>query len=137
LTVLALALAVHAGDARGHALDPVLFELKERADGTIDVLWKAPNARVPGVDLVAVLPDECRKIGETKHHDEEDARISEWTVDCGGSIVGRSVGVEGLEITDALLRVVLASGSVMRCFAWCSLRAPSTGACSARSVHPS
>ncbi|MFN2375166.1 MAG: HupE/UreJ family protein [Candidatus Binatia bacterium] len=103
-----------AASAFAHALDPVLFELKERADGNIDVTWKAPNARIPGVDLRPQLPPECSTVGEVTKEDEDDATISRWVSDCGGSLVGRSVGVIGLESTDALLRVVLASGAVDR-----------------------
>jgi len=103
-----------AASASAHALDPVLFELKERADGNIDVTWKAPNARVPGVDLRPQLPPECSTVGEVTKEEEEDATISRWVSDCGGSLVGRTVGVLGLESTDALLRVVLASGAVDR-----------------------
>ncbi len=103
-----------AVDAFAHALDPVLFDLRERPDGTVDVLWKAPNARVPGLDLRPNLPPECRTVGETQRHEEDDATVSRWIVDCGGTLVGRTVGVVGLESTDALLRITLASGSVDR-----------------------
>lgn len=105
---------VHAPLAFAHALDPVLFELRERPDGKVDVTWKAPNARVPGLDLVAELPVECAKVGEPRNEVEEDATISRWVVDCGGSLVGRTVGIKGLESTDALLRISLLSGAVDR-----------------------
>lgn len=100
--------------AAAHALDPVLFELAERADGKVDVTWKAPNARVPGLDLVPILPSECKDHGERHQVDDEDATISRWTLDCGGSLVGKTVGITGLESTDALLRITLASGAVDR-----------------------
>jgi hydrogenase/urease accessory protein HupE len=114
LAVLAIAPALHTGDAHAHALDPILFELKERPDGKIDVTWKAPNARVPGVDLVPILPPECAKVGDVAKEEDSEATTQTWTMDCGGSIVGRTVGVTGLESTDALLRVTLLSGSVDR-----------------------
>ena len=100
--------------ASAHALDPVLFELSERPDGKIDVSWKAPNAKVPGLDLVPILPSECRREGEVTDELDDDAMISRWVLDCGGSLVGRTVGIAGLESTDALLRVTLASGAVDR-----------------------
>jgi hypothetical protein len=105
---------VHASTAFAHALDPVLFELVERPDGKIDVTWKAPNARVPGLDLVPQLPPECKTVGEVDRHEEEDAIVSKWVIDCGGTLVGKTVGIAGLESTDALLRIALASGSVDR-----------------------
>lgn len=111
---LLLAVAGRAVPAFAHALDPVLFELRERPDGRVDVTWKAPNAKVPGVDLRPMLPSECRQVGERTNEEQEEAIVSKWVLDCGGSLVGRSVGVLGLESTDALLRVTLASGSVDR-----------------------
>jgi hypothetical protein len=100
--------------AHAHALDPILFELVERADGKVDVTWKAPNARVPGVDLVPILPAECPKVGEVTKEEDTEATTQKWTIDCGGTISGRTVGVTGLETTDALLRVTLLSGAVDR-----------------------
>jgi len=111
---LTMATVLGAADAFAHALDPVLFELKERPDGRIDVTWKAPNARVPGVDLVPILPPECKTDGQVTKTDDNEATTLTWTIDCGGTIVGRTVGVTGLESTDALLRVTLLSGSVDR-----------------------
>jgi len=100
--------------ATAHPLDPVLFELRERADGLIDVTWKASRAQVPGVELLPILPEECRRIGDVDVEDDDDASIARWTADCGGSLAGRTVGVSGLESTDALLRVQLASGATHR-----------------------
>src|SRR5688572_5001824 len=114
LAVLAIAPALDVRAVHAHALDPVLFELKERTDGKVDVTWKAPNARVPGVDLVPILPPECRRVGDVTKEEDNESTTQTWTMDCGGSIVGRTVGVTGLETTDALLRVTLASGSVDR-----------------------
>lgn len=111
---LLLALAGRAVPAAAHALDPVLFELQERPDGKVDVTWKAPNAKVPGVDLRPMLPADCRPVGERSSEDHEESVVSKWVLDCGGSLVGKTVGVTGLESTDALLRIVLASGAVDR-----------------------
>lgn len=105
---------LHSATAFAHALDPVLFELAERPDGKIDVTWKAPSARVPGLDLVPVLPPECKRVGDVADTEEEDATISRWVLDCEGGLVGRTVGIAGLESTDALLRISLGSGSVDR-----------------------
>ncbi len=114
LAVFAAAPVVRCTDAFAHALDPILFELKEREDGKVDVVWKAPNARVPGVDLVPILPPECKTVGTVAREDDAEATTAKWTMDCGGGIVGRTVGVTGLETTDALLRVTLLSGAVDR-----------------------
>jgi hypothetical protein len=107
--------AVVAVPAGAHALDPVLFELQEELDGKVAVTWKASNARVPGLDLVPILPPECKRVGVPRDQDEQDVTISHWVLDCGeGGLVGRTVGIQGLESTDALLRIVLKSGAVDR-----------------------
>jgi len=124
---------LRAAPAAGHALDPVLFALTERADSRIDVTWKAPNARVPGLKLVPVFPPECRRVEtdgsaprngdeslndvlqvQVSETDEQDASITHWTIECSGGLVGRTIGIDGLESTDALVRIQLRSGSVDR-----------------------
>lgn len=119
--LLALAAAVvlsigpgQVATARAHALDPVLLELVETGDGRVDVTWKAPNAGIPGVDLRPNLPAECSQVSDKTSEVEEDATITRWTVDCGGPLLGRTIGITGLESTDGLLRVALAGGAVHR-----------------------
>src|SRR5262249_14396168 len=103
-----------AARAHAHALDPVLFELQERAGGRVEVTWKAPNAQVPGFDLQPILPPECKQLGEPTETADAEVVVRHWQLDCGGSLVGRTVGIAGLETTDALLRVALLSGAVDR-----------------------
>lgn len=100
--------------ASAHALDPVLFELRERADGNVDVLWKGPNAQIPGVKVVPVLPEVCRQIGEKSEELIEEAVESRWVLDCGGGLAGLTIGIDGLESTDALVRVSMLTGAVDR-----------------------
>lgn len=114
VSLASLACVATASTASAHALDPVLFELQERPDGKVDVTWKAPNAQVPGVDLRPLLPPECRQVGERTTEERDEAVVSKWVMDCGGGLVGRRIGIVGLESTDALLRIGLASGSVDR-----------------------
>lgn len=104
-----------AAPAWAHPLDPVLLELRERESGAVEVTWKASRAQVPGVELFPVFPNECRPTSDVETVDDDDASISRWTMVCeGGTVAGLSVGVSGLESTDALLRVELASGLVDR-----------------------
>lgn len=131
--LLLLAVVARAMPAGAHALDPVLFQLTERTDGLVDVTWKAPNARVPGLQLVPVFPPECRRVErdgsaasggdgslenvlqvQQSETDEQDASISHWAIQCDGGLVGRTIGIDGLESTDALVRIELRSGSVDR-----------------------
>jgi len=131
--VVLLTVVLRTAPAGAHALDPVLFQLTERVDGLVDVTWKAPNARVPGLELVPVFPPECRRVEadgsapptgdgslenvlqvQQSETDEQDASISHWTIQCDGGLVGRTIGIDGLESTDALVRIQLRSGSVDR-----------------------
>jgi hypothetical protein len=61
-----------------------------------------------------LLPPECRRTSDPRVEDEGDASVSHWEMTCEGGLVGRTIGVKGLESTDALLRVTLAGGSVDR-----------------------
>jgi hypothetical protein len=114
-STVALSLVADVRLAAAHPLDPILFELHEHADGEVDVLWKASRAQVPGVELLPILPPECRRIGDIASSDDHEAVVQRWTLDCSPhGLAGLTVGVSGLESTDALLRVELAGGAIDR-----------------------
>jgi hydrogenase/urease accessory protein HupE len=114
--VWALALLALAGAAQAHPLAPALLELKEEAGGQVAVTWRTSALRVPGARIVPRLPEGCTPLSEVAIHEEGARIVSEWRVDCGGPLVGREVGVEGLETgkIDALVRVVLADGRLVQ-----------------------
>ena len=108
--------AVGAATAAGaHPLAPSLLTVREHDQGRVEVVWKTPLLRLPGVDLRPVLPPECpptsppTAVGEA----DGDSAVTRWTVDCGSAgLVGKVIGLEGLGAakTDALLRIELADG---------------------------
>jgi hypothetical protein len=102
--------------ASGHALAPSLLEIRELEGGRAEVLWKQPAAQPMGTDLRPALPAGCRSISAPERFREELAFIERGYVECGGSLVGRVIGIEGIEQTqlDVLLRLVLADGRSVR-----------------------
>ncbi|OFV89245.1 MAG: hypothetical protein A3J75_08620 [Acidobacteria bacterium RBG_16_68_9] len=117
LALAALALIAVARDAAAHSLDPALLDVREGADGTTLVTWKTSAQRIPGSRTEPVLPPSCRTVRSPEITDE-GARITvRWTVDCRpGGLVGQQIGVDGLGLAkiDALVRVILADGRLVR-----------------------
>jgi hypothetical protein len=101
MKTLILFATLWATAAHAHPLDPALLDVRESADHTVEVRWRAPRADVA---LRPVLPDACavRAAGD-------DA----WTLDCPRGLAGARLGVSGLDrvATDALVRVRLADGT--------------------------
>jgi hydrogenase/urease accessory protein HupE len=96
-----------------HPLSPSLLEVHERPDGVVAVRWKTPTLRMPGADLRPLLPADCRPTAPATTEEEPESLTARWTADCGpGGLVGRQIGVEGLDsrITDVLLHLELADG---------------------------
>jgi len=117
VALLWIALAVivgAAGCASAHEVRPAYLELTERADGTIDILWKQPSRGQLAVALrpyisggaIARRPDQVEA--------SENFEIARWrSVKLPGrGIDGATVGVAGLDrtITDALLLIRLRDG---------------------------
>lgn len=104
--------------AFGHAFQPALLELSERADGRVDVVWKASTrggeaGRPPAEVLRPELPEQCVEVGERRSIQLSSRRVERWRIDCGpGGLAGREAGVLGLDesAADALVRYRSASG---------------------------
>jgi hypothetical protein len=96
-----------------HPLAPGLLEVRETGEGRVAVAWKTPLAVPRDVVLAPDLP--CRAVDAPVTAMLEGAMRATWTADCGGSIVGRRVGVTGLVAPlTAVVRVVLADGRVVQ-----------------------
>ena len=118
ITVLAAVLA--GAPAWAHPLSPALLDLRESADGLVQVTWKVPAVRLPGAELRPVLPPHCRAVSEASVTEGGDSLTTGWTVDCRPQgLVGQRLGVEGLAggRTDALIRVALTDGRVVQAVA--------------------
>jgi len=90
-----------------------MLSLSESADGAVEVTWKTPLLRLPGVDLRPALPADCTVVTPASLTEESASMIAQWRVTCPApGLVGRGIGVEGLGAakTDALLHLELTDG---------------------------
>ena len=115
----ALTLVAHiaaAPTAHGHALAPSMLEIRELAGGRAEFMWKQAAAQPAGVVLRPAFPAGCNLRGAPERFREDMAVIERGQVDCGGTIVGRSIGIQAIEQsqTYVLLRLVLADGRSIR-----------------------
>jgi hydrogenase/urease accessory protein HupE len=110
--------AVPARVASAHVFAPALLELKELGGESdrqvIAVRWKQPRARAKGSRLDPILPADCGQ-GEPQSVLEGTGLVSTWTLECRGSLVGKSVGVAGIAGSgaDVVLRIVLEDGRTL------------------------
>ena len=107
-----VSLLLGAGPARAHPLAPALLELREHGDGRVEVKFKTPAKRLPGTNLVPLLPESCSTTALPTIEREGTGIVERYAVACNASLAGARVGIRGLEAsqTDALLRVELADG---------------------------
>jgi len=102
-----------AATAQAHPLAPALLELRELGTGRVEVAFKTPAARIPGVELSPALPAGCTPLAPPTFEREGTGVVERFAASCGeAGLVGERVGVSGLEAspTDTLLRVELADG---------------------------
>lgn len=105
-----------ASAARAHPLAPALLQLREGADGRVEVTWKTPLLRPRGTAPEPVLPSRCRPVTPPTAVPDATGVLVRWTVACGpGSLVGERVGVAGLrrDAPGAVVRVEVADGRVV------------------------
>jgi hydrogenase/urease accessory protein HupE len=112
----AIALALLAAEAGAHPLAPSLLELRELGEGRVEVTWTLPRLRPPGPGPLPVLPASCGALGEPEAGGDALRVWQRWTADCGASLVGTTVHVDGLEATggSAVVRAQLADGRTVQ-----------------------
>jgi hypothetical protein len=116
LAILVLALALTT-TASAHPLDPALLELRESANGAIDVLWRMPAAKPAGPDLNPLFPPGCHESAPHRLSMTLQSVTQRWSVNCGGrSLVGRQISIAGLRErqSDVLVRIHLADGRLIQ-----------------------
>jgi HupE / UreJ protein len=113
---LSLAGATLPRPVAAHLFAPALLELREVQPGRVEVRWKQPAARVQGSSLRPVLPGDCSGIGRPVVDRDGTGFLARWEIACPNGLIGKTIGVEGLaeSQTDALLRVTLADGRLLR-----------------------
>jgi hydrogenase/urease accessory protein HupE len=109
--VLALAV-VAAGTAQAHEVRPGFLELRERAPGSYDLLWKRPTGGEVEIRIAPVVPDGCVLSSPDRQQLTPGAVLVRGTLTCKGGIAGKSLRIAGLEttVTDVLVRIHHADG---------------------------
>ncbi len=105
---------VAASTAAAHPLAPSLLELREGEDGRRHaVRWRTPLRTAGRIAPTPELPAACRALGPPRESVRDGGLERHWEVDCGGSLVGRSLAVRGLaeSRTDAVVHVLASDGS--------------------------
>ncbi len=110
--LLAWLLALLSPLAQAHEVRPGYLQVQEIGPDVYDVLWKVPARGEYRLSLYARLPDGCT--GKPSHGTfVDDAFVERWQARCGGGLVGKSIGIEGLSATrtDVLVRVERLDGT--------------------------
>src|SRR5262249_16957116 len=102
--------------AAAHQFAPALLEIQEVAAGRARGRWKQPAVRWQESQLGPVLPGGCASISQPSIALEDAGMLDRWEMLCPGGVVGKTLGVEGLDTsgTDVLLRVALTDGRSFR-----------------------
>ena len=93
--------------ASAHALNPWYLGLSELRDGNVEMVWKVP--RIANVTVTPVIP--CVRSGESERSVVGAMIVERSVVDCGESLVGKTLGVDGLTATNqAIVQLSLREG---------------------------
>jgi hypothetical protein len=111
LSILLL-LLVGGAPVRAHELRPGFLELRETAPGTYSLLWKGPAGGESPIYVVPILPRDCRLATGGQQQLTPGAPVVRGTLECPGSIQGRTIEIDGLASTtvDVIVRVHHADG---------------------------
>src|SRR5580765_546053 len=97
-TRVVLLILLCSASARAHPLAPTLLDVHDLGGGRLSVTWKASLLRVPGADLVPVLPEPCTNDGDPTFTTDADSVTRRWTVRCDPpELVGQQIGFRGLD----------------------------------------
>jgi hydrogenase/urease accessory protein HupE len=102
-----------------HELRPGYLELAEESAGRFHVTWKRPAIGGTVIALRPTLPAFCREEPGGGGEAGRAALVERWRIDCGDSLAGQSLTVDGLAATmmhegsyvDVLVRVSWRDGS--------------------------
>lgn len=84
-----------AGRAGAHPLAPALLELREAANGQVDVLLKTSLTLSRELQQ-PVFPSHCRTLDRRWPERVEDSRIERWQLDCGrAGLAGARIAMSG------------------------------------------
>jgi hypothetical protein len=106
--LLLVAVAGPVAVSWAHELRPALLEVSERDAGRYAVVWKVPVVGDRALALEPLFPAQCSSSGSRASEVTTNARVQEWSIDCGSDGLSRGqIVIDGLErtLTDVLLRI--------------------------------
>ncbi len=111
---VATALLLVSAAAAAHEVRPAYLEISETGEAEYAVLWKVPARGEYTLSLTPVFPEGCELIGPARVVHAGGAMVRHSTIECAGSLVGATIGVEGLTatMTDVLVRFAHEDGNV-------------------------
>lgn len=113
--LLMMALAANApGFVYGHEVRPAYLELRQTGAESWSVLWKVPAQGDMRLSIHPRFPENCALTSEPIVLLTSGAYAERTAIRCKGGLVGRAVGIDGLQatMTDVLVRAVRTGGSV-------------------------
>ncbi len=112
ILVACLAVTIPAG---AHEVRPGYLELRQLDSGLYDVLFKVPTLNGARLRMRPVLPSNCEAVTPIATYLAPAAVIERWTIQCQGSLVGRTIAIAGLErlLTDVLVRIQPGEGGAI------------------------
>ena len=93
--------------AQAHWASPGYLELQQTGEESYSVLWKVPLQAGRPLQMAPVLPDTCMEQTPVTSVKTTMAVIQRWLIHCPGSLIGKSIVINGLPntLTDVLARV--------------------------------
>jgi len=112
LPLLALAALLLAATARAHEVRPGFLQLSEEGAGQYQVTWKVPMRGGMELRLAPRFPSGCAAAENVLAYRSGGAVVRRWTQSCADGLVGRTLGIDGLQttLTDVLVRIDHADG---------------------------
>ncbi len=109
---IVLLMLVGGATVGAHEVRPGFLELRETAPGTYSLLWKRPAGGESPIFVVPIVPKDCRLATGSQQQLTPGAPVVRGTLECPGSIQGRTIEIDGLASTtaDVLVRVHHADG---------------------------
>lgn len=108
----AAAVLASCGGALAHEARPGFLDLRERAPGVYDFLWKKPSGGEVELHIAPIMPADCSVATSGGQQLTLSALVVRGVLSCPGGIDGKTLSIDGLSstITDVLVRVRHADG---------------------------
>ncbi len=104
--------------AAAHEVRPGYIEINQMAGDEYRVIWKQPvrdtsQFEVAGLGLRPVFPENCARLGDSRMQRRPGVLIERFNLACADGLLGRQIGVEGLQktITDVFVEMRLRDGT--------------------------